>query len=194
MNSKWFLSIALLTALPIAAAPVVLADETKVSASPSFFADRRAYETGDVLTVVITEIARASTQAATRTGKSEAASARYRQIDEELQQITAGFEREFAGGGQVERSGRLLATLAVTVSDINENGNLVITGEQEIVLNDEKQWIRLDGIVRPEDISPDNTIASTRVSNARIEMTGDGVVARGQRPGLLTRILGFFGM
>lgn len=175
--------------LPIA----VVAEDSKISTNPSFFADRRAYETGDMLTVVITEIASVTAQARTETQKNESATARFRQLDEELQQLSAGFDRQFVGGGQIQRSGRLLATLAVTVSDINDNGNLVITGEQEIVLNNEIQRIRLDGVVRPEDISPDNTIASTRVSGARIELTGYGVLARRQAPGLFSRILAFFG-
>lgn len=186
---SWFTVVVLLAFGPT----TTFADNNEQTKQLSFFADRRAHQKGDVLTVLIAEVASVTAQARTRTSKSESALARFRQLDEESQQLTAGFDREFSGGGQIQRSGRLLATLAVTISGFDENDNLIITGEQVILLNNERQIIRLDGVVRLEDISPDNTISSTRVSNARIELKGHGVLARRQAPGLFSRILALFG-
>jgi flagellar L-ring protein FlgH len=159
----------------------------------SFFADRRAIDVGDVLTVVITEVATVATRARTETGKQETANGSLLDGSGDLDDVAAEFNTTFSGGGQIERSGRLLATLAVTVDGVEPNGNLVVSGEQVIVVNNEEQRIVLRGIVRPEDIGPDNTVSSTRVSAARIELVGDGLLARKQRPGLITRLLSLFG-
>jgi flagellar L-ring protein FlgH len=159
----------------------------------SFFADRRAYGSGDVLTIVITAVASVSTRARTETGKQEAASGSLLDASGDLDEFSADFNTTFAGGGQIERSGRLLATLTVTVDRVDEVGNLAISGEQVIVVNNEEQHIKLTGIVRPEDIGPDNTVSSRRVGAARIELVGDGLLARKQRPGLISRFLQLFG-
>jgi flagellar L-ring protein precursor FlgH len=159
----------------------------------SFFADRRALEPGDVLTVVITEVATVATRARTETGKREAANGSLLDAPGDFDEVSAEFSTTFSGGGQIERSGRLLATLAVTVDQVEPNGNLTVSGEQLIVVNNEEQRIVLRGVVRPEDIGPDNTVSSTRIGNAHIELVGDGLLARKQRPGLITRLLSLFG-
>jgi flagellar L-ring protein FlgH len=69
---------------------------------------------------------------------------------------------------------------------------MVVRGEQDIQVNNERQRIRLEGTVRPEDIGPDNTIPSWRVGGAHIEFTGKGLLGNKQSPGLLTRILSWF--
>jgi flagellar L-ring protein FlgH len=159
----------------------------------SFFADRRAYGRGDVLTIVITEVASVSTRARTETGKQEAASGSVLDASGDLDEFSADFNTTFAGGGQIERSGRLLATLTVTVDQVDAFGNLAVSGEQVIVVNNEEQHIKLTGVVRPEDIGPDNTVSSRRIGGARIELVGDGLLARKQRPGLISRFLQLFG-
>lgn len=159
----------------------------------SFFADRRAYDRGDVLTVVIAEAASVSTRARTETGKQEAASGSLLDANGDLDDVSADFSTSFAGGGQIERSGRLLATLTVTVDAIDASGNLAVSGTQVIVVNNEEQHIKLSGVVRPEDIGPDNTVSSRRIGGARIELVGDGLLARKQRPGLISRLLQLFG-
>lgn len=173
----------------------VLAVTATAAADPprSFFADRRAVATGDVLTIVITEVATVTTRARTETGKREAVDASLLDAGGDHDEVAADFNTTFSGGGQIERSGRLLATLAVTVYEVLPNGNLAVRGEQVIAVNNEEQRIVVHGVIRPEDIGPDNTISSTRVSDARIELVGDGLLARKQRPGLITRFMSLFG-
>jgi flagellar L-ring protein precursor FlgH len=160
----------------------------------SFFADRRARELGDMLTVVITEFSTVAATARTSAGKSQSVSASLVDGSGELEGVAADIDHQYTGGGQIERTGKLVAKLAVTVSGFDASGNLLVHGEQDIQINNERQRIRLDGTVRPEDIGPDNTIPSWRVGGARIEFTGKGILARQQSPGLLTRILSWFGM
>lgn len=166
--------------------------QTPPDAIRSFYADRHAVAQGDVLTVLITEFSTVQATAQTSTTKSESAKASILQPDTITQGVGADFDTRFAGGGQIERSGKLIAKLAVIVTGVDPRGNLLIQGEQDIEVNNERQRISLNGFVRPEDIAPDNTIPSWRVGSAKIEFTGKGLLARKQSPGLLTRILSWF--
>lgn len=160
----------------------------------SLFADRKARRTGDVLTVLITEQAAATATARTRADKEESVFGNINQPDERPWHIDLGFGNDFDGGGQIQRTGRLVAKLAVVVANVDADGNLQIVGEQNINVNNEKQRIALRGTVRPEDVTPDNTVASWRIVDAHIEFKGDGILARKQSPGLLTKLFDLFGL
>jgi flagellar L-ring protein precursor FlgH len=149
------------------------------------FADHTAYRPGDLVTVIITESAAASATARTRTDKRDRLAANVRLPNDERDDLDVSLGTEFNGGGQIQRTGKLLARLAVVVDAVDLNGNLIISGEQDILVNNERQRIALSGVVRRADISPDNTIVSSRIANARIDFKGDGILARQQRPGLL---------
>jgi flagellar L-ring protein precursor FlgH len=174
-----------------ALAPAVAQDAAP--APRSLFADRRAHTPGDVLTVLVSEAASLSTNAQTKLGKSESANANLLQRDGEIQLAQAGFDSKFQGGGQIERSGTLLARLTVQIDRIDPNGNYLVSGEQLIVMNNERQRIRVSGIVRPDDISADNTVPSWRVAGADIQLLGKGILTRKARPGILTWLLSLFG-
>ena len=159
-------------------------------------ADQRAIRVGDNLTVLITESAVATTTAATTTNKegsvSAAASAARTTNNNPYNRSFAGsleLNEEFKGGGRIERTGKLLARLTVTVEAVEPGGMLVVRGEQDIYVNEERQHIALAGRVRPQDIATDNTVVSTRLSQAKIEMSGQGLLAEKQKPGVLTRFL-----
>ncbi len=181
-----------LIALALGAIAPAAAQET--SAEPrSLFADRRAQLPGDILTVLVSEAASVTSNAQTRLAKGESASANLLQRDGEIQLASAGFDSKFAGGGQIERSGTLLARLTVRIDSIDANGNFLVSGEQLIVMNNEKQRIRVSGIVRPDDVSAENTVPSWRVAGADIQLLGKGILTRKARPGILTWLLSLFG-
>jgi len=154
----------------------------------AFAADHRAYRTGDNLTVLITEIASASSTANTATNKETALTAKLSGRNENFD-LSAGLGDNFDGGGRTERTGKLLAKLTVLIESIDEHGDLRIRGAQTIDVNNERQSITLSGKVRPQDIGADNSVLSSRISDAKIEFVGDGVINEKQRPGLLTRFL-----
>ena len=183
-------------ALIVAATPVLAVAQQADAPllQRSLFADRKAHRAGDMLTVVVTEAASATATARTRADKEERVFGEINQPDERPWNIDLGFGNEFDGGGQIQRTGKLLAKLAVLVQSVDEHGNLSIVGEQEIRVNNEQQRIALSGIVRPEDIGPDNTIQSWRIANARIDFKGEGILARKQSPGLLTKLFDLFGL
>jgi flagellar L-ring protein FlgH len=82
----------------------------------------------------------------------------------------------------------------VRVIGINENGDLVVAGEQSLEINGEEQLITLSGIVRPRDVTGDNTVLSSRIADARIRFAGEGFVTDQSKPGLLARIFNFLGL
>jgi flagellar L-ring protein FlgH len=177
-------------------APVTcsVAQENAALLERSLYADRRAVRPGDLLTVVITESAAASATARTRTDKEESVFGQINQPDERPWNIDLAFGNEFDGGGEIQRTGRLLAKLAVFVESIDANGNMTIYGEQDINVNNERQRIALTGSVRSDDVTPDNTVASWRIANAKIDFKGDGILARKQSPGLMTKLFDLFGL
>ena len=71
---------------------------------------------------------------------------------------------------------------------MQDNGNLVIDGSKVVEINEEKEIIKITGIVRPEDIGTNNTIYSYKISDANITYSGKGVADRGRRPGIFARI------
>jgi flagellar L-ring protein precursor FlgH len=170
----------------------------QVNATPpqyrSLYADRKAFRPGDIVTVLIVENAAASATARTRAGKEDSAFAFLGWPDDPTKRWEGGMGSDFTGGGEIQRTGRLVAKLAVLVESIDVNGNMVVRGEQDIRVNDEQQRMKLTGVVRPEDIAPDNTILSWRVSNAQIDFKGDGVLARKQSPGLISWLFDLFGL
>ncbi len=98
-------------------------------------------------------------------------------------------ESQFAGGGTTNRGSKIEATLTCEVIEVKANGNLRIWGWKEIRVNDETQYVVIQGIVRPRDIQMDNTVTSDLVAQAQIEITGSGVIADRESPSLGTRIL-----
>ena len=102
--------------------------------------------------------------------------------------IKAESTRSFSGDGTTERRDDLTATVSAVVTDVLRNGNLVIHGHQIVQLNNESSVLTVQGIIRPTDIAPDNSIASTRIADARIEFTGSGVISDNQHPGVAVRI------
>jgi flagellar L-ring protein FlgH len=103
--------------------------------------------------------------------------------------VTSTYDNKFDGSGSTARSGALTAYISARIIQIQPNGNLIIEGNREVRVNNDNQIITLTGEVRPRDISPDNTVQSTYIANARISYAGSGVLNDQQRPGWLARIL-----
>ncbi len=103
--------------------------------------------------------------------------------------MEANSATEFSGDASTERSDSLMGTITCEVTQIMENGNLVIEGWKELRVNHETQYLFLSGMVRPRDIQIDNTIDSAMVAKARIQLTGNGAVADKQTPGFGQRIV-----
>lgn len=157
----------------------------------TFFKDQRASNVGDILTVDINIADKANlsnTTEASRTSNEDSKLDNFFGITPKLGSATDGslaaFGRDSSnkGAGSVARSETVQLTVAAIVTQVLPNGNLVIAGSQEVRINHEVRDLMISGIVRPEDISANNTIQHTQIAQARISYGGRGVVSDVQNP------------
>ena len=94
-------------------------------------------------------------------------------------------DSSFNGNGASKQSNALDGAVSVTVAKRFANGNLLVRGEKWIAINSGKEFVRLQGIVRPSDIAPDNSVVSWKVADAYISYGGQGTVANASKPGWL---------
>ena len=167
-----------------------------------FATDQRARRVGDILTVTFNEIF-AATKA--QTAASSKADAFAVTLPTGLPNIltggfdtdaggngaglTAGTNRTFSGAGNAAQSNSFTGSLAVTVTRVFPNGNMEVAGQKEITLNNGNEYVRVKGIVRPEDISATNIVSSTRLADAQIRYTGSGHLADASKPGWLSQFM-----
>lgn len=164
------------------------------------FGDVRARHVGDTLTVLLTEQTSASKNAATNFAKSSdfdsgtpllGGQTVTRNGDNILNNIWET-DQNFDGSGASSQSNSLSGDITVTVHEVYPNGNLRVQGEKWIELNQGKEYVRVSGIVRPYDVSTDNTVASSQLADARITYSGRGDIANSNTPGIGTRLFNKF--
>ena len=159
------------------------------------FEDRKAGRVGDILTVRLVERTNASKNSATSTAKStEAELANPTVFGEILSKDTQPLfqgslsgEQSFDGSGSSSQSNSLTGDITVTVVQQLPNGNLRIRGEKWVTLNQGREFIRLAGIIRRDDIETDNSVLSNRIADAEISYSSRGVLAAANRMGLISR-------
>ncbi|MDO8587051.1 MAG: flagellar basal body L-ring protein FlgH [Armatimonadota bacterium] len=156
-------------------------------------ADLRAKNVGDLVTVLVIEETTSTQQAATTYDKDfdhgNAAG-----VGSFLGLIPAlNFQSAQSGSttGQTTLTSNLATKLTATVTNVMPNGNLEISGERMMETNGEKQSMKLVATVRPRDISPDNTVASTFLADIKCSYTGKGAIGDRQKEGVISKILKF---
>ena len=170
------------------------------TSNKGLFADRRAKNVNDIVTVNIVESSSATRKAATSTGRDteinggvsslfglEQAFQNHRFDPSNMLSLEAS--KSFKGDGSTERSGNLTGTITAIVKEVYPNGVMRIEGRRVITVNNEDQYIIISGLVRRDDIAVNNTILSTKVAEAVIEYSGEGIIGREQSPGFLTQII-----
>ncbi len=153
------------------------------------YADRRAHDVGDILTIIINE---STTQTATKSrSNSKSGSVSLNAgtgIFHFLAAATAGGSDAFTADGSATDTSQYLGQVTVTVVEVLPNGNFIIEGNQSIWQNRDEHKITLRGVIRPEDITTNNTILSSRVADATLKFDGKGPLNAKQRQGILTQI------
>ncbi|TNJ33240.1 flagellar basal body L-ring protein FlgH [Arenimonas terrae] len=167
----------------------VSAQETLVDVASyrGLAADHRANRPGDILTILVQEATRAKSQAATDAG-SQVDIAADLTTPHDRYDAGVGFGGRSNAGAQTTRMGELRTQVSARVVSVANNGDLQIEGDQVLVVNGERQQIRISGLVRVQDISSDNAVLSTRIANANLELVGVGVVSESQRKSILYKV------
>jgi len=163
------------------------------------FENPTARNVGDVVTVVLEEATTAQKSSQTDTSKTTKDSLAAPTIlglpvtihGTPVLSGSLNNANSFSGAGDSKQSDSLAGDISVTVVKRLPNGNLVIEGEKEIDLNQGSEFVRLEGVIRPIDVAPDNTIPSTEVADARIAYGQHGAINDANAPGLLSRFFNF---
>ncbi|WP_456433561.1 flagellar basal body L-ring protein FlgH [Thermosulfuriphilus sp.] len=172
--------------------------------SAFLFEDHKAKRVGDVVTVQIVESYRGTNDVSSKSQRKSSTSAGVSALlgfEKALESANPRFSASkmfggemtntYDGYGRQSRQAQITASISARVTEVLPNGNLVIQGVRVVKLSDEYQYLTISGIIRPEDINPDNTILSTKVADAHIEYSGVGSAseAGGVGIGWLARIL-----
>lgn len=158
------------------------------------FEDMRARRVGDVIQVMLAERTDAAKSSKTEIDKESANSmanpilfGKERSFGSDGLGFDIGSEHEFEGEGKSNQSNKLSGSIAVTVAGVLPNGNLLVQGEKWIQINQGSEFIRLKGIVRPVDVSADNTVLSTQIADAKISYGANGALNEANVTGWLVR-------
>lgn len=179
----------------MASAPVTSGAIYQAGLEVRLFEDLKAGRVGDILTIRLVERTAASKNSATSVAKATEATMGNptvfgQVLSKDGQPLFEGSldgESSFDGVGSSSQSNSLVGDITVTVVERFPNGNLRIRGEKWVTLNQGKEFIRLSGIIRPYDISPDNSVLSSKVADAQITYSSKGVLAAANRMGLISR-------
>ena len=178
------------------------------------FADKRAKRVGDIVTIVVTETASLSDTLNLKTNKESKAgvegflsnvvnqfitglpNALLGKVQKNtsdiiipsLPTLPVSGANSYTGGGEISAKQTITARTAVQVIDVLPNGNLVVEGTREVSFSKERQFVSLHGIIRPYDIQPDNTVASSNVADAQIQVLSEGSLTDAQKKGWLLRM------
>ncbi|MCR9091650.1 MAG: flagellar basal body L-ring protein FlgH, partial [Proteobacteria bacterium] len=161
----------------------------------SLFADQRARQLGDVLTIRLEERTQARTSSSTETSKGTEISlpnptlfgAPVTRGGNPLLTTDVASDNAFNGSGASEQTNQLDGFITAQVVDITPNGLLRVHGEKRLRINRGDETIVLTGLVRPQDIGPDNTVPSLRVADADISYRGRGQLGQANQQGWLGR-------
>lgn len=172
--------------------------------------DHRARAVGDLLTIVVDERSTADRQGETKLNKDfdydidigrpsfggRTSRGTLGAIVNRLLPFTqsSDLSSDFTGKGSNTRTDRLTFQITVRVMKVLENGNLLVEGRRSIAVGQETHHLILGGIVRPQDVAPDNTVSSAFVADAEVRLDGRGIITEKQRPGFFGRFLDWLGL
>jgi len=182
-------TVASKSSLPLSAGSL-FSDEVGVN----LYDDRRAYRAGDIITVTLNERTVSSKSAETKIDKDGKVDFGEDTILGNLVNIKGSSlltnldqSRSFDGSGETDQQNRLQGSIAVTIADVLPNGLLVIRGEKWMTLTNGQEFIRISGLIRPDDVASNNTVSSTKVADARISYSGTGDLAAANKQGWASR-------
>jgi flagellar L-ring protein precursor FlgH len=157
------------------------------------FEDRRARHVGDTITINLVERNNAQKSANASTSRTSSMSGGITSLSRvPLAGLAglnaeAGMESGFKGAGAAAANNAFNGTITVTVIEVLPNGNLLVSGEKQMAINQGSEFIRFSGVINPNTVTTSNTVQSTQVADARIEYRGSGALDETQQIGWLQR-------
>ena len=171
-----------------------------------FASDRRANRVGDIITITLEETLTAANSGSETLAKSDAYTF---DLPEALfcpssligkfffpggvkeNNLQGGTTQNFTGSGTAAQSNSMTGTISVTIVRVYPNGNLEVKGQRKLEYNSGTEYLRLSGVVRPDDISSSNTISSKKVADAQISYVGTGDMNDSVTKGWLSRYFAY---
>lgn len=161
--------------------------------SQALFEDRRPRNVGDILTIIVSENVNASKNSAANASRTGSASSNYGVVPKIFGSLFSKLETDASGTNALTAKGGANAAntfngvITVTVTEVLGNGNLIVSGEKQLMINQGTEFIRFSGVVNPRTVSGNNSVASTQVADARIEYSAKGYIDEAQNMGWLQR-------
>jgi flagellar L-ring protein precursor FlgH len=157
----------------------------------TFLGRSRNFKVGDVITVSLAETSQASRTQNNTLSRTASNDALPKEMGGGLLNVSqlAGAKLASTGVGSADQSAKLTGSVVVSVVEVMANGNLVVRGEKQMALSEGSEIIQVAGVIRPEDVSPNNSVLSTRLANAQITYRGTGDMAAATRAGWGTSAL-----
>ncbi|MDD2740854.1 MAG: flagellar basal body L-ring protein FlgH [Rhodocyclaceae bacterium] len=161
--------------------------------SKPLFEDRRARFVGDTVTIKITESTTASAKNSNKVDKSNDQKASVSALSglpgKGLLGMSLGATSStaFSGEGSAANNNAFSGNITVTVIDVMPNGNLLVSGEKQLSIGEEKEFVRISGVINPSFVDFSNTIESSKVADARIEYKSSGQISESQFMGWMAR-------
>ncbi|HYH04904.1 MAG TPA: flagellar basal body L-ring protein FlgH [Bacillota bacterium] len=191
MKRRTILSLIIMMSIGtmLTSAPAVRADSLWSGNGSLYTKKVRQFQTGDLVTIIVVEQAKATQNAESSNGETGGFSAGpgvggWQTV---FPLFGTDWDSSFKGKGATSRGGSLTAKLTVEVKGVHPNGILELEGRQVIRVNAEDQILTVKGKVRSEDVSTDNIVMSSNVAEAVIEYQGKGTIGEAQSPGILTK-------
>lgn len=165
----------------------------QVGSSRPLFEDRRARYVGDTITISITENTSASAKSNNKLDKTNTGSASVSALSGLPGKSLLGLDynatstNAFSGKGEAANNNVFTGNITATVIDVLPNGNLLVSGEKQLAIGHEQEFVRISGVVNPSFVDASNTVASSKIADARIEYKSAGQISEGQIMGWLAR-------
>ena len=188
----------------------------------SIFTDKRARTVGDIIIITISETSNTAQTGTTALKKDSSLAAKIKSLfypaaakvttatdplywtlnytgsrvgvhNGTLPSSDWSSKNEFEGNGQLSSSDKMMGSISAMIIEVLPNGNFILEGKRMLKVDGQERNIIISGIVRPEDISADNTILSKNLADAKIEFDEKGPISRYRKVGLLKRIWDFIG-